>query len=220
VGVVITLAAMARGTHDLDHLTESIANAMHHAQSITEEQHLELLDRYFEHAVSESGEHIYRAKVVQVRVPHFGSDNPAEDEIVEVPLITLIPMGSMLIEEMTVEFQATLETVQEHPNQPPDGQRPPGWHKRSGPFPPFGQPGGKIGSGLASGGGKQGAPAITPLSQQFPESQSEGRRMVVSMSKAASKRNASNVNITITFKKGDPPEGLVRMNGVVVKQIP
>jgi|GEM_PF-2935723 len=209
---------MAKGTHNLDHLTESIANAMHHAQSITEEQHLELMDRYFETTRDEEGQTVYRPKMVQVRVPNLGADDPEAERVVDIPLITLVPVGSMLIEELKVEFRATLETVAEPGTVPPEGHRPPGWHKL-GPRGPFGAPAG-VGGLLGARGDEPGTYQPTPLSKKHPEAMSQGKAMVVSMSKASAKPGASNVNITITFKKGDPPEGLVRMNDVIVKQIP
>lgn len=89
-------------THSFEDLIEAIANAILHAQRVSEQQHLEMLDSFFD-LDKATGQ--LRAKTVEVHVPALEHGNEDHDPI-QVPLVSLVPLNSLKVSEITVEFEA------------------------------------------------------------------------------------------------------------------
>ena len=84
-----------------DKLLRSIHNAVLRAQELTEEQHIRQLDKYF----NEHGKPI----VQELEVPSLHPDKkPGETELLQVPLLALIPPSAIKIKEMRVSFRTRL----------------------------------------------------------------------------------------------------------------
>lgn len=84
-----------------DKLLRSIHNAVLKAQELTEEQHIRQLDKYFD----DRGKPI----VQELEVPSLHPDKkPGETEVLQVPLLSLIPPSAIKIKEMKVSFRTRL----------------------------------------------------------------------------------------------------------------
>ncbi len=142
-----------------DDLVEAITNAAIHARKVTEQQHISLMEEFFERDVK-TGQ--LKAKTVELHVPSL-SHGVDEHEPIQVPLITLVPMNSLHLTEVSIDFKAHL-------------------------------------SGL--------------------EDKSSGKRIHMSLTGGGILKKQNEVNVRITVKGTDPPEGLVRINERIMKQIP
>lgn len=101
--------------HAFGDLIEAITNAVVQAREATERQHFKLIDYYFEQKEQGDGNDLV-AKTVQIYVPSMEIDGE-KHEPVEVPLITLVPMNSLKIDEVSVEFDAHLGGIDQSETQ-------------------------------------------------------------------------------------------------------
>lgn len=106
-------------TIKLDNLLQAIHQAVLEAQALTEQQHLEQLDRYFEWPDDEDrknedmASHIHRtggiAKTWAVEVPNLHPEaEKGSTTTIQVPLMSLIPPTAIKIKNMVVEFKVAL----------------------------------------------------------------------------------------------------------------
>ena len=91
--------------HGFDELVEALASALVHAREVVETQHLRMIDNYF---YKDGDKQV--AKTTTIFVPDLNSDGEPELEV-KVPLFSLLPLSSLTIDEITVEFEAYLSTL-------------------------------------------------------------------------------------------------------------
>ena len=80
----------------LDHLTKALYDAVVQAQALAENQHIEALKKFFD----KDGKPVS----LEVRVP----DGKGNTQLVNVPLVTLTPQGSIKIKELTMDLKVKL----------------------------------------------------------------------------------------------------------------
>lgn len=91
--------------HGFDELVEALAGALVHARETVERQHLRTIQNYF----TRDGDKLV-AKTTTIHVPDLDSNGEPELEV-KVPLFSLLPLSSLTIDEVTVEFDAYLSTL-------------------------------------------------------------------------------------------------------------
>lgn len=91
---------------NLEDLLQAIHDAVLEAQIISEKQHINQLQKYF----NEDG----TAQMLTIKVPsmHPGS-TAGETETLQVPLITLVPPSAIKIKRMKVDFKVGLGRIAE-----------------------------------------------------------------------------------------------------------
>lgn len=90
---------------NLDDLLQAIHDAVIEAQIITEKQHINQLQKYF----NEDG----TAQMLSIRVPSMQANaTEGETETLNVPLITLVPPSTIKIKRMKVDFKVALGSVE------------------------------------------------------------------------------------------------------------
>ena len=146
----------------LDHLTKALYDAVVQAQALAENQHIEALKKFFD----KDGNPIS----MEVKMP----DGKGGKYLVDVPLVTLTPQGSIKIKELEMELKVKLSS--------------------------FGKRKSRLGGGIfrnkdAGAINADLGASILPKRNQY-------------------------ANLKITFEGTDPPEGLVRLNNNLIKQIP
>jgi len=144
--------------HSFDDLIAAITNAVTGAKRLAEEQHLHTLQRFFK----QDGDK-WVAHTRKVQVPSHEAGDEAFT-IVDVPLFTLVPLSSLNLHEVEVEFKAFLSSVDK-------GEK-----------------------------------------QQRMQLELTGDGMIG--------KRRTNITVRVSLKGGDPPEGLVRINDNILKQIP
>jgi len=161
--------------YDLDGLVKSLLGAVHQAQQAAQDQHVDLANRYF--VAGRDGNLV--PKTVKVSLPSLA--RPGETDVVDVPLITLIPISSMMIKEVEFQFKAYIAEVSAATEAP-------GIEKKRNVEMPGGEmDGAKVKIGLGSGWN-------------------------------VARRNMMKVSVKI--QATDPPEGVMRVNDRIVKQLP
>lgn len=84
---------------------EAIHDAVLEAQTITEKQHINQLQKYF----NEDG----TAQMLTIRVPSLNPEAAeGETETLQVPMITLVPPSAIKIRRMKVDFQVALGGIE------------------------------------------------------------------------------------------------------------
>ena len=146
----------------LDHLTKGLYDAVCQAQALSENQHIESLNKFFD----EDGNPI----CMDVKMP----DAKGNYHNVKIPLATLAPQNSIKIKELTMELKVKLGS--------------------------FGKRKSRLGGGIFC---KEDAGAI-----------------VADIGSSILPKRNQYANLKITFEGTDPPEGLVRLNNNLIKQIP
>lgn len=91
--------------HTLDDLIEAVTNAVVHARRVSERQHLASLTSFFD---LKDGVRV--AKTAKVVVPSPSGDGDPLVEV-DVPLITLVPLNSLLLSDIEFEFEAYLSSL-------------------------------------------------------------------------------------------------------------
>lgn len=145
----------------LDHLFKGISDSVAQAQALAENQHIEALKKFFD----KDGTPI----CMQVKIPTGG-----KERLVDIPLVTLSPQGSIKIKELEMEFKVRLSS--------------------------FGKRKSRIGGGIFK---NEDAGAID-----------------CDFGASILPRRNQYANVKITFEGTDPPEGVVRLNNNLLKQIP
>lgn len=95
--------------HGFDELVASLSSALIHAKDIIERQHLRMLSNYF---TEKDGKRV--AKTITVNVPDLNTEDDDDSELeVKVPLISLVPINSLMLDDVTIDFDAYLSTLSE-----------------------------------------------------------------------------------------------------------
>jgi hypothetical protein len=150
---------MANNT--LDDLIEGIASAMIGAREIMEKQHLNTIKRYFKRDDKDR----LIAITTKVMIPTPNPDDGDTLMEVELPLFSVVPLNSLRLEQVDVEFDAHLSEVIDSDN------------------------------------------SIKKISMDV-------------MGGGALGSKKTNCKVKITIVRDDPPEGLVKINNHIIKQIP
>lgn len=154
----------------LDALVGALNHAVVEAQRVAEVQHLALMDDFFD--TDDTG--VRTARSVKVGVPSL---TDASQEVIDVPLVTLIPISSLTIKDLSISFRARLLEAEVNETESDDSAK------------------------SALGGA---ASHTLLLDLKAPRMMS----------------NPIFADVQVTFQAGDPPEGLVRINDRILKQIP
>ena len=172
----------------LTDLLAGIQSAVATAMQQVEMQHTNMLKKYFD--IDESGSHI-TAKTVAIEIPARNTSN-SNTEIINVPLVTLVPIRSLKIEEISLDFEARISAVelQELQKTPENKTKKHSSDQEN-----------EIGSGYKLADLKQ-APQI-----------------YIEMKKSTFNTSTTPVKISIKFKDNDPPEGIVRVSEHILNQI-
>ena len=80
----------------LDHLTKALYDAVVQAQSLAENQHIETLKKFFDKEGN--------PECMEVKIP----DGKGGKQLVDVPLVTLTPQGSIKIKELEMDVKVKL----------------------------------------------------------------------------------------------------------------
>jgi len=91
----------------LTDLLAGIQSAVADTMQQIEMQHTNMLKKYFD--IDESGNHI-TAKTVAVEIPARNQLKSAT-EIINVPLVSLVPIRSLKIDEIMLEFEARISAI-------------------------------------------------------------------------------------------------------------
>lgn len=91
--------------HSFVDLAQSCTQAIIQAHKASEEQHLNILERFFD----QDGENRI-AKTVTMKVPSQRGGETGDTSI-EVPLISLVPFNSLTISEVELEFLASMASI-------------------------------------------------------------------------------------------------------------
>jgi hypothetical protein len=95
--------------HSFKDLVTSLCSAVSEAHKFIDNQHFSMLNNYFS---KDSTGKYHEAITVKVQIPSLDSASNQPNTI-EVPLITLIPLSSIKIGDVTVEFEAHLSSLTE-----------------------------------------------------------------------------------------------------------
>jgi hypothetical protein len=96
------------GEQSFDSFIEGIQHACHNAVRGMQDQHKELLDRYFEEGDEEG-----TLKPIMVKICMPPTHVHGEHQDIEVPLFTLVPLRSIVIEQLKVEFEVRINAAKE-----------------------------------------------------------------------------------------------------------
>lgn len=90
---------------------DSIHRAVSDAADLMEEKNRELFNRYFEAIQQEDGSQSLVPKMVSLLVPNIDEEGTIDNQIVTIPLFSLIPLNSSQIEKTTfsADFQLSVE---------------------------------------------------------------------------------------------------------------
>lgn len=160
-------------TISLDQLVGALNQAVVEAQRMAEVQHLALMEDFFE----TDAEGVKTAKSVQVGVPSLTSDTPQTD-VIDVPLLSLVPLSSLTIKDLSLSFRARIMAAEEDENAES-----------------------KDSAKSALGG-------------------TTSRSLILDLKAPRMMSNPIFADVQVTFQASDPPEGLVRINDRILKQIP
>lgn len=187
----------------LDDLVEAIQSAVIKAQQLSEDHHVNIVGRFFEQDAS-TGQ--MRAKMQEIWVPSMNPEHAEHTHVrINVPLMSLANLGAIRIKELTVEFDTKLGSL-EAKDVDKDGipdmleSPPPGGVEGSRPPPA----GGGVPHGRRSMFGKLGM----------------GKRLAFDMKQGGAADDATKAHVSITFTGEDPPEGVIRLNGLVIRTLP
>ena len=173
----------------LTDLLAGIQSAVATAMQQVEMQHTNMLKKYFD--IDESGSHI-TAKTVAIEIPARNTTS-SNTEIINVPLVTLVPIRSLKIEKISLDFEARISAVelqelQKSSENKTDKKK----HSDSEK---------NIGSGYQ-----------LTKNELFPQ-------IYIEMKKSTFATSTTPVKISIEFKDNDPPEGIVRVSEHILNQI-
>lgn len=209
----------------LDDLIEAVQTAVIKAQQLAEDHHVDLVGRFFEQDAA-TGQ--MRARTQEIWLPSMNPDH-AEGSFtkVTVPLMTLANLGAIRIKELKVEFDAklgSLDTADVDEDGTPDVLEAAG---AVGPAPATPVKGG---AKAAPAPAPAAVPNRPPVGRRFPGMMGMGMR---GQGQGPTKRlsfdmkhgnvpgdDGTTVHISITFEGTEPPEGVVRLNGAIIKQLP
>ena len=162
--------------HLFDDLVQSIAIAIMHGVRVAEQQHQFLMGEYFEESRDETKTLTPKTRKVRVPSSTVIRDNADAYEILEVPLITLVPLQSMKVEKVSVSFKAVLKDLNTQEESP--------------------------------------LKDISVLQGKARRSQ-----LSLELTGGTKFRKQNEVEVEIVMSGTDPPEGIVRLNDKLLKDI-
>lgn len=83
-----------------DNLIGSIQDAFLSVNELSEKQHLRLLEEYFDDD--------NKPTTINVQYPYFGDDGQIEYKSLDIPKLCLVPLSSLQVKEIDVEFKVKL----------------------------------------------------------------------------------------------------------------
>lgn len=187
---------------DLDDLIEAVQSAVIKAQQLAEDHHIDLVARFFEKDDA-SGQ--MRAKTQEIWIPSMDPAAAAGTFVrIQVPLISLANLGSIRIKELTVEFDTklgSLETTDADNDGTPDVLEP---------------------AGAVTATPAKGAKAAQPAkAKSWPwGGGGKKKKLTFDMKQGGTAEDSTTAHISITFEGKDPPEGVIRLNGAIIKLLP
>jgi hypothetical protein len=174
----------------LTDLLSGLQSAVAEVMQQIEMQHTSVLKKYFD--IDETGEHI-TAKTVAIEIPSRDK-SISETEIVNVPLVTLIPIRSLKIEEISIDFEARINAVEIKDIKDKFETKGDKRNKNSGDEDPMED--------------------INNMNKKNVSSE-----ILIEMKKHNFVSQSTPVKISIKFKDSDPPEGIVRVSEHILNQI-
>lgn len=183
----------------LDDLIEAIAAAVITAQDRIEKHQIDNLQNYFKR--DPENENLVRPLSFQIALPSMGDqpstaepdgDGPLEDIIV-VPLITVIPQNQLRIKDVKITFDAEISHIEPSPY---DEQDP-------------------ADSSLQAENGQQ---SDDPRELVRKVTQKR-RKMGVDVSSGLRNKAANTANVVLTVESGEPTEGAARVLHHLTKRI-
>lgn len=212
----------------LDDLISAVQSAVIKAQQLAEDHHIDLVGRFFD-LDEASGQ--YRAKTQKIWVPSMHPGDPTDKYVeISVPLISLANLGSIRIKELTVEFDAklgSLETTDADGDGVPDviDTTPPApgtGAAKPAPVVPAQAPAGGGGKPPGPGPRRPGGPGPGFLGGLFrgPGGKPPATKSLSFDLKHGEETDPTRTHIKITFEGTSPPEGVVRLNGHILKILP
>lgn len=175
----------------LTDLLAGIQSAVATAMQQVEMQHTNMLKKYFD--IDDSGSHI-TAKTVAIEIPARNTTS-SSTEIINVPLVTLVPIRSLKIDEISLDFEARISAVELQELQKSSENKPDNKNKKHS------DPESEMGSGYQ-----------LTKNQLAPQ-------IYIEMKKSTFATSTTPVKISIKFKDNDPPEGIVRVSEHILNQI-
>lgn len=130
--------------HGFDGLISAIQQAVSEAHKTAQDQHLGLMDKFFDQ--NEDGTYTPQMVKIQVQSMHPHAKK-GDMETLEVPLVTFANLGGISIKELSVEFKVRMDSLAEDK----DGDGIPDSEQR-GPGPLAKRPKAKMMIGLSGGG--------------------------------------------------------------------
>lgn len=176
----------------LTDLLAGIQSAVATAMQQVEMQHTNMLKKYFD--IDDSGNHI-TAKTVAIEIPARNTTS-SSTEIINVPLVTLVPIRSLKIDEISLDFEARISAVELQELQKSSENKPDNKTKKHSSDPES-----EMGSGYQ-----------LTKNQLAPQ-------IYIEMKKSTFATSTTPVKISIKFKDNDPPEGIVRVSEHILNQI-
>jgi hypothetical protein len=180
----------------LDDLINAIQYAVIEAQEVAEDHHIDLVSRFF---------HEVDGKMVAVTQDVWVPDvRPGSEEAslmrIQVPVMSLASLGSMKIKELRVEFTARLSSLDTEEDNSDDALAE------------------NIRDEIKKDKAARSKKPLTPFQRRLKR---QKRRMALNFKKGSDPGGTSTeAKISITFSGSDPPEGVVRLNDLVLKTIP
>ncbi|WP_211830378.1 DUF2589 domain-containing protein [Kistimonas asteriae] len=90
----------------LDDLVDGITNAMIGAREIMERQHIKTISRYFDR----DNKNRFVAKTTKVMIPNTDVNDATLQEV-DLPLFSIVPLNSLRLDSVEIEFEASLSDV-------------------------------------------------------------------------------------------------------------
>lgn len=106
---------MSTTRESLDNLIRAMHNAVLEAQKLTDEQHIRLLNRYFDGDVST--DHLSTPKMLTIEVPEQLPDGTWSTRSVLIPKLALVPPSAMKLDTVSLKFKVGLESFEGDPEE-------------------------------------------------------------------------------------------------------
>jgi hypothetical protein len=175
----------------LTDLLSGLQSAVASVMQQIEVQHTSVLKKYFD--IDESGEHI-TAKTVAIEIPARDKSN-SDTEVVNVPLVSLVPIRSLKIEEISIDFEARINSVElKDIKNKFDTKDKKTKNSSENPDDPLED--------------------VNEISNKNVNTE-----ILIEMKKHNFVSPATPVKVSIKFKDSDPPEGIVRVSEHILNQI-
>jgi len=182
--------------YDLNELVGALLSAVGTASKQAQDQHVDLANRYFTRV--EGKEEKYVPKTITLTMPSL--TKPGEDDLIDVPLITLVPISTLMLSEVEFDFMAYISEISEvSETEAPRAGAP----RTVAPSPEA--PG--TGGPEASGG------------FELPGGGLDKTRVKIGLG-GGIRMGRNRMHVKVKIKAQDPPEGVMRVNDRILKLLP